>query len=795
MTTAKELYAYAQDPKVRKFLDVIAQAEGTTGYDTAFGGGTIPSLADHPRQLHSFTQTDGKANKTSAAGRYQFLQGTWDDVAGKLGLTDFGPESQDLAAIELMRRNGALDAVLAGDFDTAIQKSGSTWASLPSSPYAQPKRPDGFISNALDKAATMVFPAAQAGEVSADPFADIFQAPAEPGAMAAQSNAAQDAYADIFAAPPPIPTSNAPASKPEGSLVDSAVDAAAGFGVGLAQGAGNIMMGGQHWVGKGAKALGFDEFGDFSINSAQQGRDSIDQWAAPYAEAAPTASSIGELGGEIAATLPVGGPLGAGVKALAPLLGRSAPYAQALGNALRTGGMRAGAGGGATNMGIRMAGGGITGGVAAGLVDQDKATTGAVYGALFPLGASAIAGPGKALLEPLYQSGRNQILGRLLQESAGGQGDDVVRNLRQGQTLVPGTQPTAAELAQNPGIAALQKTATQVEPGAMNEMTARQASNNAARVAVLDDMAGTQGQREFYDQARRTAANELYDDAFRVSMDSLAPPQLEEINKLMGMPAIQDALKQARINAANAGVDIASPSGSLRGLHEAKLAMDDQISKLLGGTAAEANKARGITTARDRLVSFMEGVSPAYREARATFSEMSKPINQMDAIQDIAKRSINPLRETLYPNALARALRDHDLAGVLTSEQLSKLNAIKDDLARLDFANSSNRVGSDTVQKLAFSNMLNQAGIPSAIRNFGPAGVVGSLLERGGQAVYGGANKQMTAQLAEALMNPRSAADLMAPSTMATPKMQALAAALRALETTGYRAAPVMGAQ
>lgn len=795
MATAKELYAYAQNPNVRQFLDVISQAEGTTGYDTAFGGGTMPSLADHPRQLHSFTQTDGKANKTSAAGRYQFLQGTWDDVAGKLGLTDFGPESQDIAAVELLRRNGALDAVLKGDFDTGVKRSGTTWASLPSSPYAQPKRSEGFVSNALNKAADMVLPTAQAGTLSEDPFADIFQAPPEPGAMSALGTEEQDSFADIFAAPPPVPTPTAPAPESEGSFVDSALDTAAGLGAGIAKGAGNIMMGGQHWVGKGAKALGFDEFGDFSINSAQQGRDSIEQWAAPYAEAAPTASSIGELGGEIAATLPAGGPLGAGVKALAPLAGRAAPYVAGLGNAIRTGGMRAGAGGPAANMGLRMAGGGVTGGVAAGLVDSEKVSAGAAYGALFPFGASAIAGPGKALLEPLYQSGRNQILGRLLQESAGGQADDVVRNLRQGRTLVPGTQPTAAELAQNPGVGALQKTATQIEPGAMNEMTARQASNNAARVAVMEDMAGTQGQREFYDQARTTAAKELYDDAFRVTMGDLAAPQAEEIGKLMKMPAVQEAIKQARVNAANTGLDIANPSGSLRGLHEAKLAMDDQISKLLGGTAAEANKARGITTARDRLVAFMEDVSPAYREARATFSEMSRPINQMDAIQDIAKRSISPLRDTIYPNALARALKDDSLKGVLTGDQLAKLNAIKDDLARVDFANSSGRVGSDTVQKLAFGNMLNQAGIPSGIRSFGPAGVVGSLLERGGQAVYGGANKQMASQLAEALLNPKSAAELMSPSKMITPKMKALATALQALETAGYRGAPVIAAQ
>src|SRR5690606_34480755 len=141
-----ELRQYLQNPNVRRVLDVISKAEGTDthGYATAFGGGKLDSLADHPRQLYDFTQTDGKANKTSAAGRYQFLQRTWDDVAGRLGLRDFSPESQDLAAIELLRRAGALEPASMGDFQTALQRSGGTWASLPSSPYAQPKRSPGF---------------------------------------------------------------------------------------------------------------------------------------------------------------------------------------------------------------------------------------------------------------------------------------------------------------------------------------------------------------------------------------------------------------------------------------------------------------------------------------------------------------------------------------------------------------------------------------------------------------------------------------------------------------------------
>lgn len=195
MATIDNLRGYAQNPNVRRFLDTIAQAEGTTGYDTAFGGGKIESLADHPRTLHDFTQTDGKRNKTSAAGRYQFLRGTWDDVAGTLGLTDFGPESQDLAAIELLRRNGSLEPLLAGDFDTAVRRSGTTWASLPSSPYPQPKRSEGFITNALNRAADAVFPAAHAG---VNPF-DQFDAPASEANLTPQfEGSALDSGANPF---------------------------------------------------------------------------------------------------------------------------------------------------------------------------------------------------------------------------------------------------------------------------------------------------------------------------------------------------------------------------------------------------------------------------------------------------------------------------------------------------------------------------------------------------------------------------------------------------------------------
>ncbi|WP_216075442.1 glycoside hydrolase family 24 protein [Acinetobacter indicus] len=141
--------AYA-NPNVRKFLDLIAQAEGVKhGYNTMFGNERFGSLAAHPNVRKAFKQTDGKTNYTTAAGRYQFLNSTWNNLAKRYGFRDFSPQAQDLGAIALIAGRGALDDVLKGNWQAAIQKTGKEWASLPSSTYKQGKRSWDFVNKHL----------------------------------------------------------------------------------------------------------------------------------------------------------------------------------------------------------------------------------------------------------------------------------------------------------------------------------------------------------------------------------------------------------------------------------------------------------------------------------------------------------------------------------------------------------------------------------------------------------------------------------------------------------------------
>lgn len=125
-----------QNSNVQAVLRVIRTGEGTAdenGYRRIFGGKLFTSFKDHPRVYVPFGKTT-----SSAAGAYQFLASSWDETRRIMGLIDFSPASQDMAALGRIAARGAMDDVIAGRFESAIRKCSMEWASLPGSPYGQP---------------------------------------------------------------------------------------------------------------------------------------------------------------------------------------------------------------------------------------------------------------------------------------------------------------------------------------------------------------------------------------------------------------------------------------------------------------------------------------------------------------------------------------------------------------------------------------------------------------------------------------------------------------------------------
>lgn len=128
------------NPNLAKFLNFLGKAEGAN-YNTIVGGSSFSDFSQHPNVVGLRT----KEGPSTAAGRYQITKTTYNDIAPALGITDFSQNSQDLIATELIRRKNALGDVVNGNFDEAVKKLGGVWASLPSSPYSQPKRDWNFV--------------------------------------------------------------------------------------------------------------------------------------------------------------------------------------------------------------------------------------------------------------------------------------------------------------------------------------------------------------------------------------------------------------------------------------------------------------------------------------------------------------------------------------------------------------------------------------------------------------------------------------------------------------------------
>ena len=396
--------------------------------------------------------------------------------------------------------------------------------------------------------------------------------------------------------------------------------------------------------------------------------------------------------------------------------------------------------------------------------------TGAVIAAPTPvLGkiANTVYGAGKAALEPFNQSGRNLIIGRALRQFSGNDAEKAIANLRNPEELVAGVKPTVAEVAGVPSLAAVQR-AVGGNPITTNAFAARKEANDIARTEALRNIASPTRVAKYQD-LRSRMGDELYTPSLNSAMDfaELTPELQKDVISLSKTPAIKRAMGQAQENALNKGYDIGNPNGSLQGLHETKMALDQEINAVkaklerdgAGATSAELD---GLKAAKDRLLSFIETVSPEYKQARITYSKLSKPVEQLETIAKLADKSLNPKDYSVYLGNFSRELEKVKKEGNLSSQQIKRLENIKEDLMRTDFANNAGRgVGSNTMQNLAYNNMLQEVNLPNLLRRRGMAETVGNIAARVKDVAYGGANKRLTTEMADALLDPRKAAALM----------------------------------
>ncbi len=446
---------------------------------------------------------------------------------------------------------------------------------------------------------------------------------------------------------------------------------------------------------------------------------------------------------------------------------------------------------------------------------------GAGAGALGVVAARGISGlyqGGKALGEAFTEGGLNRIAGRTLERFAENRAAIAAANSARTAT---GALPTLAEQTGDSGLARLQDSLRSLDPQIENQIGARLAENNAARVGSLQGLAGTQAERSAAEASRKAASSDLYRQATNATYTVD-----RELGDLLGRPAVKQAMARAKQLAENNGrpfsfeVAPAAPYSGVgvqpqasqkitgQGLQDLKMAMDEMLTDPASGFTGAAG--RTVKDLRSQVLAWMERANPEFKAARTTYAEASKPINAMDIGEKLTSRALSNTSDLagnkrMQANALLGMLRDEprlieqatgrkglgdSLDKILTPEQLKMLRAVASETDRsAAVAAAGNGPGSATAQRLASQNVLQRLIGPTGLpTSWAESALANTVIGKPLNLLYSGVvEPKIQQKLASAVLDPDAAKAFLAAARELPPAEQS---ALRKLLVESARVAP-----
>ena len=338
-------------------------------------------------------------------------------------------------------------------------------------------------------------------------------------------------------------------------------------------------------------------------------------------------------------------------------------------------------------------GAGLGGGVAREIApdsagaDVAGSLVGGVIGSALPSAAQYAWDMGGAITAPFREEGRRAIVGRTLQR-ASGSGENlglaVDDALATNPQIVPGSNPTTAQLLRDDGLAATErglrsdsKVAAQFSQRAANQAAARAEAINSgipntqgSAPAVKSAVENRVGQfTEFADdivarteeevrrrlsalgpntdpedagraireaiQSRRDALAQIRDRATRPLYDA-ARSETAAVDPAPALGVIDDALRTAKGDIANAldrargNFFVRGTGGGIDTTPEGLMGTRQSLTAMLADPAIPPYSKTIIKDAQSRLDEAIEAVSPTFREANRQYRELSIPITRMD---------------------------------------------------------------------------------------------------------------------------------------------------------------------
>ncbi len=413
---------------------------------------------------------------------------------------------------------------------------------------------------------------------------------------------------------------------------------------------------------------------------------------------------------------------------------------------------------------------GLAGGVAAPIAGDVAVTAG-----------KAVGRGARALIDPFTQAGKERVVGATLNRLATDP-KSAAANLENAAETIPGSRPTTAQAARDEGLLIAERGVSSSNPQAGARMARRDSEQNQARTILMKGMAGddqaisaAESARDATTSASREAA---FDGAkgpvdFNPVVERLkaisASPEGGRVESERALKWLSDRLakyeSEGRTDARNA-YELQKDIGNLV---SGKVTDEKGAIKLAGVLANQIKKT---------LTEQIEQQAPGFKGYLADYAKQSKPINQMEVLQDVQGKVLNAgtdaatgerlMSSAKFFNAVTK--NKSELSKVLSKEQMANLEAIGRDLDSAALSSSSGKAaGSNTTQNLSTAYVIgaalgNKASTNGIVQNLSrPISWLNKLNEQ-----------QVQDLLVDAMLEPGLAKSLM---SKATP---------RALESLGF---------
>ena len=327
-------------------------------------------------------------------------------------------------------------------------------------------------------------------------------------------------------------------------------------------------------------------------------------------------------------------------------------------------------------------------------------------------GGKALARGGRALLEPLHEKGREQIVGRTLNEAATN-AQRARTNMANAKEIVPGSEPTAADVSQDYGIISTQRAVKATNPAPFAE---RASDQNAARQQYLGVAAKDQKHLDAAITRRDNVTRPLREQAFSAAKGKhVNTTDIEsKIDGLLSSPDNAGSRTQQAL--AWAKEQIAGKTDP-RALYAVRKEISDVIAgkvdsekSFLRYTAGELKQVRSF------IDDEIEKIAPTWKQYLTKYRQLSRPIERMGALQESqgkaalaapdVRTGYDFLSQAKWKTQVNNLLAD----GKLTKGQQQRVKNIADDLARGASINDSaiRAIGSNTTQDMTAANVLGQ---------------------------------------------------------------------------------------